>query len=149
MDRNFVPGNIRPGSRWFVASRGRALAVATFGYAFGEALMPLFIVFMFDFVPWRALWVGFAVFLVVMVPILTILLRLERTPQSVAEETQAVGMMARHWTRRETLNHWLFWLMVPAILGPSAWITALFFQQVHLAGTKGWPHAELVARWTC
>ncbi|MEL7114578.1 MAG: MFS transporter [Pseudomonadota bacterium] len=132
-------------ARWFVASRGRALAIASFGYAIGEALMPLFIVFMFDFVPWRGLWIGFAVFVVLMIPILTMLLRLERTPQSVADDTQAVGMQNRHWSRKDALRHWLFWLMVPAILGPSAWITALFFQQVHVAEVKGWGHAALVA----
>jgi MFS family permease len=132
-------------ARWFVASRGRALAVASFGYAFGEALMPLFIVFMFDVVPWRWLWIGFAVFLVLVIPVLLSLLRLERTPKSVAEDMQAVGMSGRHWTRPEALKHWLFWVMVPAILGPSAWITALFFQQVHLADVKGWSHGVLVA----
>ena len=132
-------------ARWFVATRGRALSIATMGYAVGEAFMPLFIVFMFDIVDWRVMWVGFAVFLVLMVPVLSTLLRLERTPQAVAEESQSVGMFARHWGRREALGHWLFWLMVPAVLGPSAWITALFFQQVHLAEAKGWGHAALVA----
>ena len=132
-------------ARWFVASRGRAISVATIGYAIGEALMPLFIVFMFDVVDWRMLWVGFAIFLILTVPLLSILLRLERTPQSVAEESQSFGMFGRHWSRKEAMRHWLFWVMVPAIFGPSAWITSLFFQQVHLAETKGWSHAALVA----
>lgn len=132
-------------ARWFVASRGRALAVASFGFAFGEALMPLFIVFMFDYMPWRVLWIGFAGFVLVMIPILSILLRLERTPKSVAKETQATGMAGKHWTRRHALRHWLFWMMVPFLLGPSAWGTALFFQQVHLAEVKGWSHGSLVA----
>ena len=132
-------------ARWFVASRGKALAVASFGYAFGEAMMPLFIVFMFDIVDWRMMWIGFAVFLVIVIPLLTILLRLERTPQSVANDSQSLGMNNKHWTRKETVNHWLFWIMVPAILGPSAWVTALFFQQVHFAQTKGIAHAALVA----
>ena len=85
------------------------------------------------------------VILVLMVPVLVRLLRLERTPQSVAAESQAVGMNGRHWTRRQALRHWLFWLMVPSILAPSAWSTAFFFQQVHLAQTKGWTHVQLVA----
>ena len=54
-------------------------------------------------------------------------------------------MMNRHWRRAEVLRHWSFWMMAPAVLGPSAFITALFFQQVHLAGLKGWAHVELVA----
>lgn len=132
-------------ARWFVASRGRALAVATLGYAIGEALMPLFIVLMFGFVPWQALWLGFAVFLLAVIPVLLHLLRLERTPQAVSNDNESTGMNGRHWTRPEALSHWLFWVMVPAILLPSAWLTALFFQQVHLAETKGWSHTGLVA----
>ncbi|KMW58912.1 Permeases of the major facilitator superfamily [Candidatus Rhodobacter oscarellae] len=131
-------------ARWFVGSRGKALAIASLGYAVGEAFLPLFIVFMFDIVDWWVLWFGFAVFVLLMIPLLSTLLRLERTPQSVAEDSQSTGMHGRHWSRRDTIRHWLFWLMVPAILGPSAWITALFFQQVHLAETKGWSHAALV-----
>lgn len=132
-------------ARWFVASRGRALAVAALGYALGEALMPLFIVLMFGFVPWQALWLGFAVFLVAVIPVIVRLLRLERTPKAVSEESEATGMEGRHWSRPDVLRHWLFWAMVPAIFLPSAWLTALFFQQVHLAESKGWSHAGLVA----
>lgn len=132
-------------AKWFVASRGRALAIATFGYALGEAFMPLFVVFMFDLVEWRSLWIGFAVFLVLIIPALVALLRLERTPQMAVKESASVGMAGHHWSRAEAIHHWLFWIMVPAILGPSAWITALFFQQVHLAEVKGWSHVALVA----
>jgi len=132
-------------ARWFVASRGKALSIASLGIAAGEALLPLAAVSMLGVVPWRWLWVSFAVFLVLMVPVLARLLRMERTPQSVAAESQAVGMKGWHWTRKQALRHWLFWLMVPSILAPSAWSTAFFFQQVHLAQTKGWTHVQLVA----
>ncbi len=132
-------------ARWFVASRGKALSIASLGIAAGEAFLPLAVVSMLDIAPWRGLWIGFALFLVLMVPVLARLLRLERTPQSVARESQAVGMDDRHWSRPEALRHWLFWLMVPSILAPSAWSTAFFFQQVHLAETKGWTHVQLVA----
>jgi MFS family permease len=70
------------------------------------------------------------------------LLRQERTPQSMAQETQIAGMYGRHWSRAEMLRSGLFLLMIPLIVGPAAWGTALFFQQVHLAQVKGW---ELVA----
>jgi MFS family permease len=132
-------------ARWFVATRGRALSIATLGVAAGEALLPLVFVSLLGVMPWRWLWIGVAVFLLLMVPLLSRLLRLERTPRSVAEENQSTGMANRHWARREVLGHWLFWMLVPAILAPSAFSTAFFFQQVHLAETKGWAHVELVA----
>ena len=35
--------------------------------------------------------------------------------------------------------------MMPALLGPSAFNTAFFFQQVHFAAVKGWDHLSLVS----
>jgi MFS family permease len=49
------------------------------------------------------------------------------------------------WTRAEALRHPVFWLMVPALMGPAAWNTAYFFHQVHLAEAKGWAHVSLVS----
>lgn len=132
-------------ARWFVVSRGRALSVASLGIAAGEAFLPLVAVMLMGEVPWRWLWVGFALFLVAMVPVLTALLRLERTPQSAAAESVSAGIGGTQWTRGKALRHFLFWCLVPAILAPSAWSTAFFFQQVHLAQTKGWSHLQLVA----
>jgi len=77
--------------------------------------------------------------------LLLLLLRRERTPQSLATSEQSTGMQARQWTRGEALRHRLFWFMVPALLGPPAFNTAFFFQQVHYAEVKGWAHLDLVA----
>ena len=132
-------------ARWFVAARGKALAVASLGFAFGEALLPIVTVALMGIVYWRTLWVVAAVITLLMIPVLMRLLKSERTPASVASESPSAGMGGRHWARRDTLGHWLFWMMVPALLAPSAFVTALFFQQVHLAEVKGWSHAALVA----
>ena len=132
-------------ARWFMASRGRALAIASLGFALGEAFLPLLFVWLLSFAPWRHLWVGAALLPVALLPLIFRLLRAERTPQASAEASVSAGMCGRHWKRSEALRHWLFWLMVPAVLGPSAFGTAFFFQQVHLAEVKGWSHLELVS----
>ena len=132
-------------ARWFVATRGRALSVATLGFSVGEAVLPLSFVALLSVLHWRALWVAAACVALAGIPILLGLLRTERTPQSMAEENQSVGMAERHWSRRETLHHPLFWFMIPALLGPSAFNTAFFFQQVYYAQIKGWTHLTLVA----
>ncbi|MEC3861356.1 MFS transporter [Mesobacterium sp. TK19101] len=132
-------------SRWFIATRGRALSVAGLGFAGAEALLPLIFVTLMIFVPWRGLWIMSAGIVLLGIVALRILLREERTPQSHAESSVSLGMQARHWTRGETLRHWLFWFMVPALLGPAAFNTAFFFHQVHFATLKGWSHLELVA----
>ncbi len=132
-------------ARWFVATRGRALSVVSMGFAVGQAILPVIFVALLAMLPWRSLWVIAAGLSLIVIPALLVLLRKERTPQSVAETSHAVGMNGRHWVRSELLRHWLFWLMVPTLLGPAAWGTALFFQQVHLAEVKGWTHVEFVA----
>jgi len=43
------------------------------------------------------------------------------------------------------LRSGLFFVMIPMIVGPSAWGTALFFQQVHLTEIKGWELVSYVA----
>ncbi|MDU8942524.1 MFS transporter [Rhodophyticola sp. MJ-SS7] len=132
-------------ARWFVATRGRALAIASLGFAAGEAVLPLLFVFLLRMTEWRLLWIGAAVVSVLMIPLIIRLLQAERTPKSVAEETEAFGMRGLHWTRRAAVGHWVFWIMVPAMLGPAAFTTAFFFHHVHIAEVKGWSHLDLVA----
>ncbi len=132
-------------ARWFTATRGKALAIASVGFSVGEALLPVTFVAAMALLDWRWLWVIAAGVTLLGIPILLRLLRQERTPQSLSSEYSATGMEDRHWTRKEAIFHPLFWFMAPALLGPSAFITAFFFHQVHLADTKGWQHIELVA----
>ncbi|ETX15915.1 MFS transporter [Roseivivax halodurans JCM 10272] len=132
-------------SRWFVAARGRALSLAGLGVTLGQAVLPVIFVALMSVLPWRSLWVIAAGIALLGVPLLLLLLREERTPQSHAEESHAAGMDGRHWRRGEVLRHPFFWLMAPALLGPPAFGTALFFQQVHLTEVKGWELFDFVA----
>jgi len=131
-------------SRWFIATRGKALSVASLGFALGQALLPLAFVALMAIYDWRLLWGVAALLSLSGVPILLMLLREERTPQSMAQSDQSLGMQARHWTRNQTFRHPLFWFMVPALLGPGAFNTAFFFHQVHFAEIKLMTHVELV-----
>jgi MFS family permease len=132
-------------ARWFVATRGRALAVASFGFMLGEATLPLTMVWLKSFIDWRTLWVCFAIFCVPAAIVLFRLLRLERTPQSIANGLQSTGMYGRHWTRSDALRHPLFWAMIPAVMSFSGFGTAFWFHQVHFAEIKGWSHLALVS----
>lgn len=131
--------------RWFVATRGRALAIATLGYALGEAFLPLIFTWALTFTHWRVLWVIGACIVLGALPLLLWLLVKERVPQSDLETDTTAGLYGRHWRRGEVLRHWLFWCLVPLVIGPSCFITAFFFLQVHIAETKGWAHLDLVA----
>ena len=132
-------------SRWFVATRGRALSVATLGFSVGEALLPVLFVALLVRYDWRMLWIAAAVIALAGIPLLIALLRNERLPQSFAKSQATLGMDGRHWTRNQALKHYLFWFMVPALLGPAAFLTAFFFHQVHFAEVKQIAHIHLVA----
>ncbi|PVA10768.1 MFS transporter [Pelagivirga sediminicola] len=132
-------------ARWFIAGRGRALSISKLGFSLGEAILPLLFVALMLVMDWHVLWGIAAGVAIAGAPALLLLLRRERTPQSHAESDQSLGMQARHWTRNQTFRHWLFWLMIPALLGPSAFNTAFFFHQVHIADIKAISHVELVA----
>lgn len=132
-------------SRWFIAARGRALAISGLGYSVGEAFLPMLFVALLAIFDWRLLWVVSGVVAVLGLPVLLALLRSERTPQSFAESDQSLGMQSRHWSRAEAIRHPLFWMMFPALLGPSAFGTAFFFHQVYFAELKSLTHLELVS----
>lgn len=131
--------------RWFEAARGKALSLSSMGFALGQALLPVVFVALFAVAPWRSLWVLAAVLVVLTIPVILVLLRQERTPQSMAREAQIAGMDGRHWTRKEVLRSGLFYLMIPMVVGPASWGTALFFHQVHLTEVKGWALIDYVA----
>lgn len=63
----------------------------------------------------------------------------------MSNDAQSLGMGGAHWTRGQMLRHPLFYILIPLVLGPPAWGTALFFQQVHLTEVKGWSLGAYVA----
>lgn len=127
-------------ARWFVATRGRAMAIANLGYTTGQILLPLPAVLVMGWIGWRGGWIVVAaILLVVILPLLIWLLRQDRTPQGATGGVPgAPGLGGRHWHRREALGHWLFWALVPLMLTPGYVGTVVFFHQVHIAEIKGW-----------
>ncbi|HHS94245.1 MAG TPA: MFS transporter [Rhodobacterales bacterium] len=132
-------------ARWFVATRGKAFAIARLGYSFGEALLPMIFVALLSLYHWRLLWVVAALVVLAAVPVLFALLKQERVPSEMSADHHSAGLGGRHWTRREVLRHRLFWFAVPLLIGPPAFVTSLFFHQVHLAEVKGWPLLQYVS----
>jgi MFS family permease len=132
-------------ARWFTGARGRAIAIAALGFSIGEAFLPMTFAHLLTFIPWRVLWFIPIIVLIAFIPLLRVMLAKERTPQSIPDNEQTVGIAGIHWTRGQVIKSWFFWAILPVYLMPNAFGTALFFQQVHLANTKGWGHAEFVA----
>lgn len=132
-------------ARWFVAHRGLALSLSAMGFAVGQAFYPMLFASLLAIYDWRVLWGVAAALVLVAFPAILFLLTFERTPASHADAAESTGMDDRHWTRSDVLRSPFFLMLLPMLLGPPAWGTALFFQQVHIAAVKGWPLVDYLA----
>ena len=132
--------------KWFSANRGRAVSLIALGYPIGEAILPIIFVALMLAFGWRTTWVIAAGMTLLTIPLIRALLKSERTPGGTNRtETEVTGMHGRHWTRKDAVGHWLFWMVFPVFLMMPVFSTSLFFQQVHLTEVKGWSLPGFVA----
>lgn len=131
--------------RWFIATRGRAVAIASLGHPVGEALLPMVFVALIGTLGWRVSWgIAAAALLLIVIPLLAVLLAQDRQPQGEATSPEAsAGLGGKHWLRRDLVRHWLFYAILPLFLTPPFIGTVIFFQQVNVAETKGWTLAQM------
>jgi sugar phosphate permease len=126
-------------ARWFVATRGRAMAVTNLGYPLGEALLPVPVLLLAGLIGWRMTWgLTAGMIALIVLPLLLWLLSQDRAPVGRAAGSGSPGLGGRHWRRAEVLRHWVFWALVPFFLTPGFIGTVLFFHQAHVAEVKGW-----------
>ena len=84
-------------------------------------------------------WIVGMIILLLLLPIILKLLSNERIPNSKQENiSNQLGMQNKHWTRKEALNHWVFWAVIVPFLIPPIFSTAFFFNMVHLTEIKDW-----------
>ena len=131
-------------ARWFVATRGRALATASLGYSVCEMTLPFIFVFLMTLIDWNWLWVLGAGICLMATLALRTMLRQERVPGSADSQDIRTGLEERHWTRKEVLRHPLFWFVTPALVGLPAFGTAVMFHQVHYTEVKEISHLAFV-----
>lgn len=123
--------------RWFAAQRGRAVSVVTLGHNAGEALFPLLFVAVAAAVGWRNSWLlAAAALLVVALPAIAGLIRIERAPRS--SDPVPLVTDARDWTRGEVVRDPLFYLLLFGVMAPGFIGTTIFFHQVYLVDLRGW-----------
>lgn len=76
--------------RWYEAQRGRAVSIAALGMQCSEAILPLTYVALAAGLGWRGTWwAGAGVLLLVALPLLLLLLRVERVPRGAAPGADA------------------------------------------------------------
>jgi sugar phosphate permease len=114
-------------ARAFLRHRGKAIALATLGHPAGEAVLPILAVSAAAALGWRNVWLGAAGVLILAFPLLLRLLKGGGEPRPVASGTTAGQAAAGSYTRAAMLRDGRFYLIVPALLGPSFIVTGLFF----------------------
>ncbi|MBD8686740.1 MULTISPECIES: MFS transporter [unclassified Rhizobium] len=124
--------------RWFAAERGRAVSISALGLNLGQAILPLLAVAAIAGFGWRTLWGMVAAFIVfLLLPSLLALTKIERVPVVASSSQNAV--VSRSWTRGQVLRDPYFYLLLLGMLPPAFISNTIFFHQVHLSQSKGWP----------
>ncbi len=133
-------------ARYYERERGRAIAIATIGFAAGEALLPVLAVTAIAFAGWRWSYAGAAVFVIAMLlPTVLWLCRghdeRHRAHVERSRNAQATQSDGKSWTVRQILGDLRFYLLLPGVMAPGVILTAMFFHHLNLADAKGWSHA--------
>ncbi len=129
-------------SRFFERSRGKALSYTWIGMSFGEFFLPVIIVYFLTFIYWRSLWQGFAIIIILLLPIFTYLTikeinifsRENKTENNVKKNIDTI----KSWTRKEVLKDLKFYSILPAMLASSFIITGIVINQTFIIESKDW-----------
>jgi MFS family permease len=132
--------------RYFEETRGRAIGLASLGFALGEAVLPLCAVTLSAWVGWRQAWGAIGLFVALgVIPSLLWLLKghaARHRAFAMANPGQAPALASR---RLSILRDVRFYLCLPTVLAPPFIITGLFFHQSTVAEENGWSLAWLAS----
>jgi MFS family permease len=123
--------------RWFVANRGRAMSLIVPGQQAGSAILPALVVLIGRASgDWRTAWyASAAVLMLVGLPAIVALMRVERVPRS-HEAGAADRRTARDWTRAEVVRDPVLYMLLIGTLAPAFIATVIFFQQGYLVDLR-------------
>jgi MFS family permease len=140
-------------ARYFEGDRGKAVAIASLGFAAGESLLPFAAVLGIAVLGWRDSYNAAAILLALgLLPAVWWLLRHHDARHGqhldrLARQTAGRAAAARFWSRAQVLRHGTFYLLLPAVLAPSFISTALFFHHLEVAAVKGWSAAWITGNY--
>lgn len=132
---------------WFVAKRGRAMAVMGLGFAASNAIIPPLARFLIDSIGWREAYAVLGVMVWVLV-IPAVLLFVRNTPEEMglhpdgashppADEIDLLSDAGLERDRRPVLSSSTFWLIAVPLSVPSLVVTAIIFHQSSIFEERG------------
>lgn len=126
--------------RWFVANRGRAMSLVVPGQPAGTAVFPVVVV-LIDSASgnWHVAWLcSAAVLLLIALPAIVGLMRVERIPNAIDAQANARRAVVRDWTRAEVVRDPILYLLLTGLLAPPFIATTVFFHQGYLTALRGY-----------
>ncbi len=130
-------------ARYALRRRGRAVAMATYGFIFGEALFPLGVALAMGWLDWRGVWTlaaGFA--LVLALPMLWLLARPLQHPKAPAADRASTQPLLK---RGRLMRHGGFLRVLGVVLVPPVVVTAVFLHQGTLAEKLDWALTDVAS----
>ncbi|MCH2450612.1 MAG: MFS transporter [Gracilimonas sp.] len=134
-------------ARYFKLQRGKALSISSLGYPIGEGILPVGIAALLAVTSWRTTWgiIAAAIALIFIPFILYVLNKTEigHSNQQIKKTNSDSDDSSGSYF--QIINNRRFWLILPAILIPPFWATALFLYQVSIAEQLGWTAAIIAS----
>ncbi len=132
-------------ARYFGPNRGKAIALSSMGFSFGEGVLPVLVVIAIALLGWRQSYLAVGLATVMLLPVLLVLLAghgkrhreyLGETDSRARQPGESGDKV--HKTRKQVLRELRFWLIMFGTLSASLILTAMFFHHLNLADAKDW-----------
>ncbi|MEE4638687.1 MAG: MFS transporter [Wenzhouxiangella sp.] len=124
-------------ARYARRRRGRAVAMASYGFILGEATFPLLVALALGALAWQTVWLIAALFIAVVA--MPLLHRLAAGLQSPLEADHDIGSAPVDvLQRRQLFRHGGFLRVLGVVLVPPVLVTAVFLHQGTLGEIQGW-----------
>ncbi|MEM9841028.1 MAG: MFS transporter [Pseudomonadota bacterium] len=131
--------------RWYVANRGRATSLIVPGHQAGEAMLPIAFTLVAVSYGWQIGWViAAALLLVFALPLIIVLWRIERRPQS-NDPDLASARLGPDKTVAEVAADPIFYALLIGVLAPPFIGTTIFFHQDYLVELRGYNELAFAA----
>ena len=126
-------------SRYFSRSRGKALSATWLGLSAAEFIMPVTIVFFLSFYSWRSIWLSIALFIILLLPLLSFFTVSEiKLSSREKKNTSLKKNNIKNWKRKEVLLDPKFYIISLLMVALPAINTGVFVYQSFILESKNW-----------